>query len=96
MANARRIKRNTRNKNRRENIRGKKRADDKAFNPRQYKKVISLNDDDRLEVGDLTVFIVDETDNGEPMRAEIRPVMEADYMTDSEIEAESVKESEEP
>ena len=94
MAKIKRIKRNTKNKNRKENIKGKKRADNKGFNPRNYKKVISLNDDDRMEVGDLTVFVIDENSDGAPIRTEIRPIMEMDYMTDEEIEAESAKESE--
>lgn len=44
-----------------------------------YKKMISTDDDDNLQVGDIATIVITEDENGKPLTFETRELNEADF-----------------
>jgi len=68
------LKKDNDNKHRIKNIRQAKLPVGKKLITTQAVKVVSLNDEERLNAGDMVVFVIEEDENGSPFRTVTRPL----------------------
>lgn len=72
------LKKNKKNKDRKENIKTDRFQLGKRLLTNAV-KVVSLNDEDRLHIGDMAVFVLTEDGQGDSIRTETRRLNESDF-----------------